>query len=122
LKQQRTTDLTNIKVQGRGMDYLPNVPDDCARNILAWALTPTMAATDVRGTIEKVLARAMFRHVWVWHRPPLLSDRGLWYVSGLPRRYLESPRMGHTLGRPHHTMTEGKIEHDRRSTKCLIQM
>jgi transposase InsO family protein len=41
------TDFTYFKIQGWGWYYLSTILDDYSRYILAWKLTPTMAATDV---------------------------------------------------------------------------
>ena len=84
--------------------------DDYSRYILAWKLTPTMAATDVQETLEKALACARLDRVRVRHRPRLLSDNGPCYVSGELRWFLESKRMEHTRGAPYHPMTQGKKE------------
>lgn len=64
--------------------------DDYSRYILAWKLTPTMAATDVQETLELTLARTRYDRVRVRHRPRLLSDNGPCHVSGELRRCLES--------------------------------
>jgi transposase InsO family protein len=58
------------------------VLDDHSRFILAWMLTPMMAATDVQETLDKALAWAKHNRVRVRHRPRLLSDNGPCYVSG----------------------------------------
>ena len=42
------TDFTQLKVQGWGWYYLSTVLDDYSRYILAWKLSKTMAASDVR--------------------------------------------------------------------------
>ena len=96
--------------------------DDYSRYILAWKLTPTMAATDVQETLEKALAYARLDRVRVQHRPRLLSDNGPCYVSGELRRFLESRRMEHTRGAPYHPMTQGKIERHHRSMKNIVQL
>ena len=107
---------------GVGWYYLSTVLDDYSRYILAWKLTPAMAATDVQETLGKALAWAKLDRVRVRHRPRLLSDNGPCYVSGELRRFLETQRMEHTRGAPHHPMTQGKIERYHRSMKNLIQL
>jgi transposase InsO family protein len=116
------TDFTYFKIQGWGWYYLSTVLDDFSRYILAWKLTPTMAATDVQETLEQALAKAKLDRVRVRHRPRLLSDNGPCYVSGELRRFLEAQGMEHTRGTPYHPMTQGKIERYHRSMKNLIQL
>jgi transposase InsO family protein len=65
--------------------------DDYSRYILAWTLTTTMAATDVAATLDLARAKAGVDRVAVRHRPRLLSDNGLRYVSG---------QTGHVSGHP----------------------
>jgi len=114
------TDFTYFKIQGWGWYYLSTVLDDYSRYILAWTLTPTMAATDVQETLEQALAK--LDRVRVRHRPRLLSYNGLCYVSGELRRFLEAQGMDHTRGAPYHPMSQGKIERYHRSMKNLIQL
>src|SRR4030095_6300520 len=76
------TDFTYFKIVGWGWYYLSSVLDDFSRYILAWKLTPTMAATDVQDTLECALAKAKLEKVRVQHRPRLLSDNGPCYLSG----------------------------------------
>jgi len=109
------TDFTYFKIQGWGWYYLSTVLDDFSRYILAWRLSPTIAATDVQETLEQALAKAKLDRVRVRHRPRLLSDNGLSYVSGELRRFLEAQGMDHTRGTPYHPMTQGKIERYHRS-------
>ncbi len=116
------TDFTYFKIQGWGWYYLSTVLDDYSRYILAWKLTPTMAATDVQETLEQALAKTKLDRVRVRHRPRLLSDNGPCYVSGELRRFLEAQGMEHTRGAPYHPMTQGKIERYHRSMKNLIQL
>ena len=54
------TDFTYFKIQGWGWYYLSTVLDDYSRYILAWKLTPTMAAQDVQATLTAALAAAGF--------------------------------------------------------------
>ena len=109
--------------------YLSTVLDDYSRHILAWKLTPTMAATDVQETLEIALAEAKLDRFRVRHRPRLLSDNGPCYVSGELRQFLEAQGMDHTRGAPYHPkapgtpgVTQGKIERYHRSMKNLIQL
>ena len=114
------TDFTHFKIQGCGWYYLSTVLDDYSRYILAWRLSPTMAATDVQETLEKALAEAKLDQVRVRHRPRLLSDNRPCYVSGDLRRFLEAQGTEHTRGAPYHPMTQGKVERYHRSMQNLI--
>jgi len=116
------TDFTYFKIQGWGWYYLSTVLDDYSRYILAWKLTPTMAATDVQETLELALVQTRLDQVRVRHRPRLLSDNGPCYVSGELRRFLESRQIEHTRGAPYHPMTQGTIERYHRSMKNLVQL
>jgi transposase InsO family protein len=109
------TDFTYFKIQGWGWYYLSTVLDDYSRYILAWKLTPTMAATDVQETLGIALTNAKLDRVRVRHRPRLLSDNGPRTVSGELRKFLEPKQMEHTRGAPYHPMTQGKIERYHRS-------
>jgi transposase InsO family protein len=117
------TDFTYFKLQGWGWYYLSNVLDDFSRYILAWKLTPTMAATDVEDTLTTALAGAgLLTRVRVRHRPRLLSDNGPAYLSAELRSFLEAQGMPHTRGAPYHPMTQGKIERYHRSLKNVVEL
>ena len=114
------TDFTYIKIQGWGWYYLSTVLDDFSRYILAWKLTPTMAASDVLDTLELALKASGLKHARVRHRPRLLSDNGPAYLSKELREYLEAQDIEHTRGAPFHPMTQGKIERYHRSMKNIL--
>ena len=114
------TDFTYIKIQGWGWYYLSTVLDDFSRYILAWKLTPTMAASDVLDTLELALKASGLKHARVRHRPRLLSDNGPAYLSKELREYLEAQDIEHTRGAPFHPMTQGKIERYHRSMKNIV--
>ena len=114
------TDFTYIKIQGWGWYYLSTVLDDFSRYILAWKLTPTMAAGDVLDTLELALKASGLKHARVRHRPRLLSDNGPAYLSKELREYLEAQDIEHTRGAPFHPMTQGKIERYHRSMKNIV--
>jgi putative transposase len=117
------TDFTYFKLQGWGWYYLSTVLDDYSRYILAWKLTPTMAATDVQATLEAALTSAgLVRRVRVRHRPRLLSDNGPAYLSGALRAFLREQRIEHTRGAPFHPMTQGKIERYHRTMKNVVEL
>jgi len=116
------TDFTYLRVIGWGWYYLSTVMDDFSRYIIAWLLSPTMAAGDVTATLDMALALTGVEQVNVRHRPRLLSDNGPAYVSGELREYLEKRNMAHTRGAPYHPMTQGKIERWHRSMKNVIKL
>lgn len=116
------TDFTYFKIQGWGWYYLSTVLDDFSRYILAWKLTPTMAANDVRDTLLIALARTGLDHVLVEHRPRLLSDNGSCYVSKELKFFLERKHIEHIRGAPYHPMTQGKIERYHRSMKHIVNL
>lgn len=60
------------------------------------------------------------KHVYLRHRPRLLSDNGPCYISGELRQYLADQGFLHIRGKPFHPMTQGKIERYHRSIKNLI--
>jgi putative transposase len=117
------TDFTYFKLQGWGWYYLSTVLDDYSRFILAWKLTPTMAAMDVQATLQAALVRAgLVGGVRVRHRPRLLSDNGPAYLSGALRAFLREQRIEHTRGAPFHPMTQGKIERYHRTMKNVVEL
>jgi transposase InsO family protein len=116
------TDFTYFKILGWGWYYLSTVLDDYSRYILAWKLCQTMAATDVKATLDIALQRTGITQVRVRYKPRLLSDNGPCYVSGELQTYLQAHGMTHTRGAPYHPMTQGKIERYHRSLKNLINL
>lgn len=114
------TDFTYFKILNWGWYYLSTVLDDYSRYILAWKLTPTMAATDVQATLELALAKAQVEHVRVKLKPRLLSDNGPCYLSKELKTYLTDREIEHTRGAPFHPMTQGKIERYHRSMKNVV--
>jgi putative transposase len=116
------TDFTYFKIQGWGWYYLSTVLDDFSRYIIAWKLTPTMAATDVQDTLLMALASIGMDQALVQHRPRLLSDNGSCYVSGELRSFLEHRHIEHTRSAPYHPMTQGKIERYHRSMKNIVNL
>ena len=112
------TDFTYLKVIGWGWFYLSTVLDDDSRFILAWRLCTGMAASDVAATLEQALAG--LDQATVVHRPRLLSDNGLSYVSAELATWLTARAMAHTRGKPYHPMTQGKIERWHRSMQNEI--
>jgi transposase InsO family protein len=116
------TDFTYLRVIGWGWYYLSTIMDDYSRYIIAWLLSPTMGAGDVKATLDHAIALTGVEHVKVRHRPRLLSDNGPAYVSAELREYLAERRMTHTRGRPYHPMTQGKIERWHRTMKNVVKL
>jgi transposase InsO family protein len=116
------TDFTYFKIIGWGWYYLSTVLDDYSRYIIAWLLTKTMAADDVKKTLELALNQTGVSGVEVRHRPRLLSDNGPCYLAGELGDYLDQHGIEHTRGRPYHPMTQGKIERYHRTMKNVINL
>lgn len=116
------TDFTYLKIVGWGWYYLSTVMDDYSRYILAWQLSTTMAADDVKRVLDLAVERTGVERVHVRHRPRLLSDNGPCYLSKDLREYLEERGIEHTRGAPYHPMTQGKIERYHRSMKNVITL
>ena len=116
------TDFTYFRVIHWGWYYLSTVLDDFSRYIIAWKLSSSMAATDVKDTLDQALAVTGVDQIRVKHRPRLLSDNGPAYVSGELRDYLGERRMAHTRGAPYHPQTQGKIERYHRTMKNVVKL
>jgi len=114
------TDFTYLKVVQWGWYYLSTVMDDYSRYILAWRLCASMSAQEVKATLEKAIAVSGVAHVFVQHRPRLLSDNGSCYISGELQQYLADRGFTHSRGKPYHPMTQGKIERYHRSMKNIL--
>lgn len=107
------TDFTHLKVHGWGWYYLSTVLDDYSRYILAWKLSKTMAAGDVRDTLELALAKTNLERVKVRHHPRLLSDNGPCYVSHELKHYLQQKHIEHIRGAPYHPIARSSAITDR---------
>jgi putative transposase len=116
------TDFTYFKILGWGWYYLSTVLDDFSRYIIAWILTGTMSADDVKRTMDLAVEKTGLEGVTVKHRPRLLSDNGPCYLAGELKTYLAEQGIGHTRGRPYHPMTQGKIERYHRTLKNVINL
>ena len=116
------TDFTYFKIISWGWYYLSTVLDDFSRYIIAWLLTNTMAADDVKKTLELAINKTGISGVEVRHRPRLLSDNGSCYLAGELGNYLDQHGIEHTRGRPYHPMTQGKIERYHRTMKNVINL
>jgi putative transposase len=120
INQLWQTDFTYLKVVQWGWYYLSTVMDDYSRYILAWRLCSTMSAADVKATVDDAIAVSGVDHVYIRHRPRLLSDNGPCYISGELKQYLADRGFTHTRGKPYHPMTQGKIERYHRSMKNIL--
>ena len=120
VNQMWQTDFTYLKVVHWGWYYLSTVLDDYSRYILSWKLCTGMSTDDVTDTIDLAIAESGVDHVYVRHRPRLLSDNGPCYVSGDLKEYLTDNGLTHTRGRPYHPQTQGKIERYHRSMKNIL--
>jgi len=120
VNQMWQTDFTYLKVVHWGWYYLSTVLDDYSRYILSWKLCTGMSTDDVTATIDLAIAESGVEHVYVRHRPRLLSDNGPCYISGDLKEYLTDNGLTHTRGRPYHPQTQGKIERYHRSMKNIL--
>ena len=109
------TEFTYLKVTGWGWFYLSTVLDDYSRYILAWKLCDGVTASDVSDTLSLALQSSGLKTATVKHRPRLLSDNSLFYVSEELKDWLDDHGMGHMRGCPYQLMTQGKIERSRHS-------
>jgi putative transposase len=109
-----------MKIIHWGWYYLSTVMDDYSRYILSWRLCSGMSAEDVKATIDDAIAVSGVDHVYVNHRPRLLSDNGPCYISGELKKYLTDQGFTHTRGKPYHPMTQGKIERYHCSMKNIL--
>jgi putative transposase len=116
------TDFTYFKIIGWGWYYLSTVLDDFSRFIMAWILSSSMQADDVKNTLDLAIKKTGVSAVEVIHRPRLLSDNGSCYISGELQKYLDNNGIKHTRGRPYHPMTQGKIERYHRTMKNLVNL
>lgn len=116
------TDFTYFRIIGWGWYYLSTVLDDYSRYIIAWKLTTSMTATDVKETLDEAVKNTGIKQIQVRHRPRLLSDNGPCYLSHELKSYLEKQGMAHTRGAPYHPMTQGKIERYHRSMKNIVKL
>lgn len=120
INQLWQTDFTYMKIIHWGWYYLSTVMDDYSRYILSWRLCSGMSAEDVKATIDDAIAVSGVDHVYVNHRPRLLSDNGPCYISAELKKYLADQGFTHTRGKPYHPMTQGKIERYHRSMKNIL--
>ena len=116
------TDFTYFRIVGWGWYYLSTVLDDYSRYIIAWKLTTSMAADDVKQTLDAAIENTGVNEITVKHRPRLLSDNGPCYISSELKDYLSKYQMQHTRGAPYHPMTQGKIERYHRSMKNVVKL
>ena len=113
------TDFTYIKIVGWGWYYLSTILDDYSRYVVAWKLCTTMKASDVTETLELALQASGCNQVAVHHKPRLLSDNGVSYVSGGLADWLNNEDMDHVRGAPYHPQTQDKIASRHLLRNCL---
>jgi putative transposase len=111
-----------MKVAGWGWHYLSTILDDFSRYIIAWKLTRSMSAEDVKDTLDLALQTSGVDTVKVRQRPRLLSDNGACYLAKDLQEYLAEKEMRHTRGKPYHPMTQGKIERYHGTMKNVIKL
>jgi|TARA_B100001964_G_scaffold72748_1_gene82462 predicted DNA-binding transcriptional regulator AlpA len=87
------TDFTYFRVIGWGWYYLSTVLDDYSRYIIAWKLTTSMAADDVKQTLDAAIETTCVNEITVKHRPRLLSDNGPCYIYSELNDYLGKHQM-----------------------------
>jgi transposase InsO family protein len=116
------TDFTYMKIIGWGWYYLSTILDDFSRYIIAWKLTQTMFADDVKDTLDMAIKVSGVDSVKLRHQPRLLSGNGACYVSRELQIYLEDKDIARTRGKPYHPMTQGKIERYHRTMKNIIKL
>jgi len=116
------TDFTYFRVVGWGWYFMSTILDDYSRYIITWKLFKTMAADDVKKTLDEAIRVAGVENVKVNHKPRLLSDNGPCYVSDDLKQYLKKQNIEHTRGAPYHPQTQGKIERYHRSMKNVVKL
>lgn len=116
------TDFTYMKIIGWGWYYLSTILDDFSRFIIAWKLTNSMSAEDVKDTLNLAIQESGVDSATVRHRPRLLSDNGSCYLAKDLQEYLSERDISHVRGRPYHPMTQGKIERYHRTMKNIIKL
>ena len=104
------TDFTYLKVIRWGWFCLSTILDDDSRYIIAGKPCTTMKSGDVTDTLDLALQASGCDQATVRHKPRLLSDNGLGYISGELADWLEDQQMDHVRGAPFHPQTQGKIE------------
>jgi len=122
-RQRIDAAFTYFQVMGWGWYYLCTVWDDYSHCILAWQLSYTMAAHDVKLALDKAQEQAgITDHIKIRHRPRLLTDNSPCFVSQTLASYLKQYEMEHTRSAPYHSMTQGKIERYHRSMKHIVKL
>jgi len=116
------TDFTYFRVVGWGWYFMSTILDDYSRYIITWKLFKTMAADDVKETLDEAIRVTGVENVKVNHKPRLLSDNGPCYISDDLKQYLKKQNIEHTRGAPYHPQTQGKIERYHRSMKNVVKL
>jgi len=82
-----------------------------------------MKADDVTETLKLALKASGCDRANVIHKPRLLSDNGLSYISGDLAEWLEGQGMDHVRGVPYHSQTQSKIQrwHQTLKNRVLLE-
>tara|TARA_B100001013_G_scaffold77843_1_gene41764 strand:+ start:47 stop:355 length:309 start_codon:yes stop_codon:yes gene_type:complete len=82
-----------------------------------------MKAHDVTETLKLALKASGCDRANVIHKPRLLSDNGLSYISGDLAEWLEGQGMDHVRGVPYHSQTQSKIQrwHQTLKNRVLLE-
>ena len=82
-----------------------------------------MKADDVTETLKLALKASGCDRANVIHKPRLLSDNGLSYISGDLAEWLEGQGMDHVRGAPYHSQTQSKIQrwHQTLKNRVLLE-
>ena len=65
---------------------MSSILDDFSRYIIAWKLTTSMIASDVKDTLDHAVKNTRAHHIQVRIGPRLLIDNGPCYLSGELKR------------------------------------
>jgi putative transposase len=97
--------------------------DDYSRYVIAWKLCTIMKADDVTATLKLALKASGCDRANVIHKPRLLSDNGLSYISGDLAEWLEGQGMDHVRGALYHSQTQSKIQrwHQTLKNRVLLE-
>ena len=82
-----------------------------------------MKADDVTATLKLSFKASGCDRANVIHKPRLLSDNGLSYISGDLAEWLEGQGMDHVRGAPYHSQTQSKIQrwHQTLKNRVLLE-
>lgn len=87
--------FTYLKVIGWCWFYLSTILDDYSRFFIASMLCTMMSAEDVPDSLDRALQASGCDQAKVLHKPRLLNDNGMSYISGELVDWLEDQKMDH---------------------------